>query len=402
MPLVGPDGFAIPWHDLDPMRGADALVAAWGRPENSRVSARGGRAGPPRLLRPGPQPPDPLRARSTPSCRPSPGRTARHDGRCRRARGRPLADPHRRVSPPVRRGLRLHAARSPRGLAARGRGPRLGAAARRGAGGGRGRPGRDGPPRGRAVVPRRPRPDRPGHRPVRAAPAHPPAICPERVRIQGDELRAGAMAGRASPAGGRGPGDVPRGELHREARRPRGPAGPRLRPAPARDGAAPRRRRRRRRHPALGADAPPARPGPRPPLRLAADPQRHPVGRRPRGRRRDPPPAPAGRGDGADRQLRDVRPRRHRAARGRRPPAPARPPRPRGGPDRAAGGPRGRGVGPRPPRAGRPRRGDGGPRARRGRPAPPGLRPPDPAVPRRRPHEAEQPLGLPPPGRGDR
>jgi hypothetical protein len=34
MPLIGPGGFAIPWHDLDPMRGADALVAAWGRPEN--------------------------------------------------------------------------------------------------------------------------------------------------------------------------------------------------------------------------------------------------------------------------------------------------------------------------------------------------------------------------------
>lgn len=34
MPLVGPDGYATAWPDLDPARGADALVAAWGRPEN--------------------------------------------------------------------------------------------------------------------------------------------------------------------------------------------------------------------------------------------------------------------------------------------------------------------------------------------------------------------------------
>jgi glycosyltransferase involved in cell wall biosynthesis len=33
MPLVGPDGYATAWPDLDPAHGADALVAAWGRPE---------------------------------------------------------------------------------------------------------------------------------------------------------------------------------------------------------------------------------------------------------------------------------------------------------------------------------------------------------------------------------
>jgi hypothetical protein len=33
-PLVGPDGYATAWADLDPGRGADALTAAWARPEN--------------------------------------------------------------------------------------------------------------------------------------------------------------------------------------------------------------------------------------------------------------------------------------------------------------------------------------------------------------------------------
>ncbi len=33
-PLVGPDGYAAAWADLDPMGGAEALVAAWGRAEN--------------------------------------------------------------------------------------------------------------------------------------------------------------------------------------------------------------------------------------------------------------------------------------------------------------------------------------------------------------------------------
>ena len=33
-PLIGPDGYATAWSDLDPARGADALVAAWGRAEN--------------------------------------------------------------------------------------------------------------------------------------------------------------------------------------------------------------------------------------------------------------------------------------------------------------------------------------------------------------------------------
>jgi glycosyltransferase involved in cell wall biosynthesis len=34
MPLVGPDGFATAWPSLDPAAGADALLAAWDRPEN--------------------------------------------------------------------------------------------------------------------------------------------------------------------------------------------------------------------------------------------------------------------------------------------------------------------------------------------------------------------------------
>jgi glycosyltransferase involved in cell wall biosynthesis len=34
MPLVGPDGFATAWPSLDPASGADALLAAWDRPEN--------------------------------------------------------------------------------------------------------------------------------------------------------------------------------------------------------------------------------------------------------------------------------------------------------------------------------------------------------------------------------
>jgi len=33
-PLVGPDGYATAWADLDPARGAEALAAAWGRAEN--------------------------------------------------------------------------------------------------------------------------------------------------------------------------------------------------------------------------------------------------------------------------------------------------------------------------------------------------------------------------------
>jgi len=36
MPLVGPDGYATAWDSLDPGRGADALVAAWGRAEGHR------------------------------------------------------------------------------------------------------------------------------------------------------------------------------------------------------------------------------------------------------------------------------------------------------------------------------------------------------------------------------